>query len=245
MSDGRTAGASETRLRLLAAAAEWFRSPEYGIFNDIMVARVAARAGVSEATARRHFLAGELHEALIGYLLDPTRDLASEWDESILVDYERMVNDSEVRLEVAVQAIMDLTWPANTTDPTYLAQVALWPYVPGNPSIQRAMASLSRSIDEGITRVFASFIAHNSRVVRLREDWITLGDFAVFATLLAEGAAFRARIHSAGDGEGYGFDPSMPGRVLQAVVASMLSFHDSEVHPLTAQYDRLHRERHP
>ncbi|MFV0259238.1 MAG: TetR/AcrR family transcriptional regulator [Acidimicrobiales bacterium] len=236
---------ADTRERLLAAAADHFRQPEYGILSDVAVSAIARRAGVSEATARRYFLVEELHTELIRYLLRPGRDPSARgfggqgWDGETIREAIRRVNAPGVRLDDGLREIMDWLWPGNIDDPQLRSQMALGAYASGNPVIARELTELNHWYEDGIRRIMIDIVARRSGSVHIRRDWISLDDFALAVNIIAEGLAIRADLHQADGGTGYGFDPHLGGRILVALVGSMLQLHDDDEHPLNVMFQHM------
>lgn len=233
----------DVRTRLLAAAADYFRSPEYGILSDVAVTTIADRAGVPIATARRHFSVDELRQELIHYLLRPGQDPLGLFDFAVLDEVEAQFGDPSHRADEVLEKAMNSIWPDNINDPTMQAQMALWPYAEGNPSIAQALESLYSQWEQAITRCLRAFLAEAGSSVHVRKDWISIQDFAVLADSLAEAMGVRARTARAAGRPDYGFSPEAPGRALVAILASMIQFHDDDEHPIDALFDRLHEER--
>lgn len=233
----------DVRTRLLAAAADYFRSPEYGILSDVAVTTIAERAGVPIATARRHFSVDELRQELIYYLLQPGQDPLGTFDFWILDEFEAQFGDSTQRVEEVAEKAMNATWPDNIDDPTMQAQMALWPYADGNPTIAHALDALYGRWEQGLRRCLTALLADAGHSVHLRSNWLSIQDFAVLADQLAEGMGVRARVARAAGRPDHGFSPEAPGRALVAILASMLQFHTDDEHPIDALFDRLHQER--
>ncbi len=239
----------ETRQRLVDAAARRFVAPGYGVLRDVELAAVARDAGVSEATARRHFTIEELHAELVAFVLSPDGESAASgfgglgWANARCDDMVDRLNDADHRVDEALQGVMDQLWPGKINDHQLRSQMALWPYVEGDRSVAMQLDELYKAFEDGIRRIFHGFLVRHTRFVHLREDWLSIDDFAVLVNQIAEGAAIRAHLHQALGHEGYGFDGRAPGRALRALVGSMLQFHDEDEHPLDAQFRQLSEQR--
>lgn len=237
-----------TRQRLLEAAADHFRNPDYSILSDVTIVKIAQRAGVPEATARRHFLVEELHAELIDYMLSPNERAGKGfgglgWNAEVQQEAANRLSDRDTNPGEAIQAVMGWLWPGNIEDPQLRSQMALWPYAADNRQIAERMTELYEWFEAGIRQIFSDFVTRHSHVVSLRQDWISIEDFALIVNQLAETVAIRASLHQATGCTGFGFDPKTPGRALLALAGSMIIFHDEDEHPLDRQYREIHERR--
>ncbi len=220
----------DVRRRLLEAAAEEFQSPEYEIFCDVALSRIARRAGISERTAFRYFHTDELRDELPRFILDPSRYEGASRSNEMFRIFEREVLDADYPLAEAISTAAAAAWEANLTNRTLRAQMALWPYAEGNEAIRESLSSLYQNWDDEIRAMVDAFFAARSNSIALRDDWISTRDFALTSIAIVEGLAIRASLHRLAGKEGYGFEPELAGRILQAIFASMIAFPDEDGH---------------
>lgn len=224
--------------RLLAAAAADFRAPDYPVFDGLALSNIARRAGVSERTAYRYFSVEQIRQALPAYLFDLERDPMAEWSAEQFQRMEEQLVDRSTPLAEAIVRIATSVWQTNLEDPTLRAQMALWPYAEGNDEVQTQLGKLYRHWDNGSRAVVDAFFTEYAEVLSARRGWMSTKEFAIAATVMMEGFAIRAALHQASGGEGFGFPPELPGRIMMAVFGSLVDLGDGE-HPLDDLYRRL------
>lgn len=181
------------RERLMAAAAEEFRSPDYPLFANVTLGRIARRAGVSERTAFRYLRASEVEEELPSSLLGADQN-DQGWTEERYRELEDLLLDPTRSLADALEAMATRAFDVTLADPALRSRHAMWPYAEGNASIAESLADHYDLADRRSRAVINALVASASNDLRYRSDTLTIDELVSILTAVVDGIAMRASL---------------------------------------------------
>lgn len=207
--------------KLLEAAAEVFRSPDYDMFSDVQYQRIAKRAGFSTRTVRDAFASdAELKRELIDHMLnEETRTQTRRVETQAITD---LLTDRSTPLVDALIEIGRHHLNTNLSDPMLRSQMALWPYADGTESgnerqqhIADCLLKIYQAWDTEIESAVNTFLVSHSDLCSPNQSWLTSREFGITASALVEGLSIRATLDPSH------VDQELPGRALLALIATL------------------------
>ena len=216
------------REKLLDAAAEEFLSPDYDVLGQVVLARIAERAGVPERSARRYFTAESLRGELVEHLLQVREGVDISTDD--FDHFGEALLDRSTPLSETLGLVAEFCFQHNLNNKLMRAQMGLWPYAARNPEIRDRLLSLHDYWASNSKAKFNEMLVDHSDVFRFRPDWISVDDFVRVLTAMVEGLAAQqvlvdleqADADAQAKPRGRPMDPDLASKALLSIFVSMI-----------------------
>jgi len=207
---------------LAEAALEIFDSEEHDPLADVSVRAVSKRAGVSERAVFAQLNRERLRQLLVSHLLDSPKNRTAPWKSIGEAErIEQLLCDRTKDLTEALSLLANHYIEQNLVDSSWLGAISLLPSARFDSDLALKIESMLTMYDRDVRTALNAFVVDHSDVLAHRQ-WLDCAQAAMLCVIVVEGLSMRTLLHRSQGGVGFPFDPELPGRALESILASLV-----------------------